>query len=172
MAVSPRSTGASFEHAEPGYEGARQGSHLMALPSATPLSHSSPALRTGEVFNPSDLLCSLLPAPLGSQSKQLASYDEKLSEELEAVVDDEYKEFIALAARLGGERQRIDRLAHWAGDSGQEGLEGVRLCVEKERNEVIAAQSGVQHLLNSRQAIETRKVRRDLYGHEYHTARC
>lgn len=143
-------------------DGSRQDDYRMALPSATPLSHSSPALRTGDVFDPSKLLCSQLPAGLGSQLKELAAYDEKLSGELETVVDEEYKEFIALAARLGGERQRIDRLAHWAGDSGQEGLEGVRLCVEQERIEVMAAQSDVQRLLTSRQAIETRKVRQIL----------
>ncbi|PWN24094.1 COG2-domain-containing protein [Microstroma glucosiphilum] len=149
---------ATTEHLEYEHDHTRPDNHHMTLPSATPLSHSSPALRAGEVFNPSDLLCSLLPASLGSHSKQLTAYDDQLSGELETVVDDEYKEFIALAARLGGERQRIDRLAHWAGDSGQEGLEGVRLCVDKERDEVMAAQSDVLHLLTSRQAIETRKT--------------
>lgn len=133
------------------------------LPSATPLSHSHPSLSAPSgSFSPSSLLLSLLPSSLSSLATQLSSYDETLTSELQSVVDAEYRDFIALSDRLGGERHRIERLAHWAssggGDAGGEGLEGARVQVEREREEVLRAQRSVEELLRSRGQAEERRA--------------
>lgn len=131
-------------------------SSLPPLPRAAVLSHDHPDLRS-PTFSPSSLLCSLLPNSISSIATQLTAYDEDISAELQAVVDAEYRDFVDLASRLAGERQRIDRLANWADGTGQEGLEGVRKRVDKERQHVEKAQEEVQDLIQSRQVAEERK---------------
>ncbi|PWN30830.1 COG2-domain-containing protein [Jaminaea rosea] len=131
-------------------------STLPPLPSAAVLSHDHPDLRS-PTFSPSNLLCSLLPNSISGIATQLTAYDEDISAELQAVVDAEYRDFVDLASRLAGERQRIDRLANWADGAGQEGLEGVRERVDMEREHVELAQLEVEDLIHSRQHAEERK---------------
>lgn len=131
-------------------------SSLPPLPRAAVLSHDHPDLRS-PTFSPSSLLCSLLPNSISSIATHLTAYGEDISAELQAVVDAEYRDFVDLASRLAGERQRIDRLANWADGTGQEGLEGVRKRVDKERQHVEKAQEEVQDLIQSRQVAEERK---------------
>lgn len=135
----------------------------LALPRAATLSHHHPNLRNddglvaSQGFSPSQLLCSLLPNSLPSIAKQLADYEQVVSRELQAVVDAEYRDFIDLASRLAGERQRIDRLAHWATGLDHEGLEGVRKKVVQEKEQMNAAQTEVENLLRVKSATESRR---------------
>ncbi|CAO1626131.1 unnamed protein product [Parajaminaea phylloscopi] len=131
-----------------------------SLPTAAILSHEHPELKreAGGSFSPSDLLCSLLPNTLSTVAQDLSSHDAEISTELRSIVDKEYRDFIQLATRLAGERQRIDRLAHWADGTGQEGLEGVRLRVQLEKDHIQSAQSEVQDLISAKGAVENRRA--------------
>lgn len=131
----------------------------LRLPTAAKLSHDHPELCSGltKPFSPSDLLTSLLPNSLPGIARELNRYDEVISAELQGIVDEEYRDFIDLAARLAGERQRIDRLAHWADKASQEGLEGVRKRVQREKDYVHAAQLGVEDLIRAKDDAELRR---------------
>ncbi|CAO1613356.1 unnamed protein product [Jaminaea pallidilutea] len=131
---------------------------LSDLPTAASLSHRHADLDPSAtpIFSSSDLLCSLLPNTLPSLAANLARYDAEISDELQDVVDAEYRDFIQLASRLAGERQRIDRLANWAAVEGQEGLEGARSHVSTERASVHKALTELQMLQAGKQATESR----------------
>ncbi|CAO1628558.1 unnamed protein product [Sympodiomycopsis kandeliae] len=132
------------------------------------LTHDHPSLNSNSnnhPFDPSDLLCSLLPTPISSIATQLASFDRVLSDDLQAVVDSEHKEFLALATRLGGETHRIDRLAHWAHtgpSNASSGLEGLRRHVEQERDNVQQIQAHLGQLVNASIATDQRAANLNL----------
>lgn len=139
--------------------------HIPPLPAASPLTHDHPQLTAAAWQDPSDLLCSLLPASLSTVAQQLSTFDQLITEELQAVVDTEHRDFIALASKLGGEKHRIDRLTHWAGAHPQpqdrdlrqsNGLEGIRRQVDYERSRIQDLQADVQDLLHTKQHVDER----------------
>lgn len=127
---------------------------IPPLPTSSELTHDHPDLIKENWTDPSDLLCSLLPASLSTTAQRLSAFDQDVTQELQAVVDAEHRDFIALANRLGGEKHRIDRLTHWAGaatsSNASNGLEGIRKQVESERDRSQRAQDDVEGLLRTK----------------------
>lgn len=143
---------------------------IPPLPAASALSHQHPHLTDPSWTDPSDLLCSLLPASLSTVAQQLSAFDRQLTDELQAVVDAEHRDFIALASKLGGEKQRIDRLTYWAAAgpspstaisrtdplTPSKGLEGIRRQVESEQIHIQQSQHDVQRLLHTKNQLDNR----------------